>query len=568
MSFPRRPPMILFIVKGMFQFRGNDCWGDQMLGRRAVLLAAMLIAPQANSDDSVKLYQLQNTPAVSPAHSSREQYLEGQVLELQAALEQRGLSKEQRKTLKTDLKRAKREHKQLASANRKAAKSHLASINQIKKKLSEQFGMGPYPFETWQFVEDKPVFLQPFYRSLFLEGERNATLNFNRLGLAAMEVGFYDHAEWAFDRSLDRIEGIYINDVAAQNAKSKFKAEDVKEYKGEPYERAMAYYYRGLLFMRAGDFENARAVFRAGEYQDTFSDTEEFQSDFAALNYLIGWSMQCQGRSDLDAYRRAQNVRGDLVRPRQSHNTLFIAEIGTGPLKHGSGEYGERLMFRPGGRYGNPFGAFQFEEQDGVLKEVSTVNATRLTWQAKTRGARAVDDILLQKAEFKKTTDTIGEIVSMAGAVTAIAGLYSDDTETTLVGAGVALVGGIFDGVSLSAKPAADLRTWENLPEGINLGTENVRFQPDLQISAVFSGEEGIDVAEASSTVMYGGTEKCAIVWSRSRSALDVAESSPGARYTWKQVRKQKKSVQQKDVVFRRWLVSDAPRSSMRAELR
>ncbi|MEX0299303.1 MAG: hypothetical protein AB3N28_09555 [Kordiimonas sp.] len=539
-----------------------------MLAQYAVLLGTMLAAPEAVSDDSVQLYRLQNTPAVSPADSSREQYLEKQLVDLKDALKREDLKDARRKALKNNLKRVKREYKAMVSLNRATAKKHVASINKLSKKLSEQYGMGPYPFETWQFVSDKPLYLQPFYRSLFLEGERNATLNFNRLGLAAMELGFYDHAEWAFDRSLDRIEGIYFNNVAAQNAKSKFNSEDVKEYKGEPYERAMAYYYRGLLFLRAGDFENARAVFRAGEYQDTFSENEEFQSDFAALNYLIGWSMQCQGRSDLDAYRRAQNIRKDLSLPGRDHNTLFVAETGKGPRKYGGGEYGEVLKFKPDSPYENLSAMYQVEEQSGSFKKIPTVNATRLTRQAKTRGSRAVDDILLHKVEFKKTTDTIGEIVSMAGAVTALTGLFSDDTETVLVGAGVALVGEVLDGVSLSAKPEADLRAWDNLPEGISLASENIKFRPDLQISAVFSSEEGSGTAEVPSPVMYGGTKRCAIVWSRSQSALNVTESSPGARYTWKQVRKQKKNVQQKDIVFRQWLVSDAPRSSMRAELR
>ena len=31
------------------------------------------------------------------------------------------------------------------------------------------------------------------------------------------------------------------------------------QQKGEPYERAMVYYYRGLIFLRNGDYENARA---------------------------------------------------------------------------------------------------------------------------------------------------------------------------------------------------------------------------------------------------------------------------------------------------------------------
>ena len=41
----------------------------------------------------------------------------------------------------------------------------------------------------------------------------------------------------------------------------------------------MTYYYRGLLFMARGDYENARASFRSAEYQDTISSNETYAGD-------------------------------------------------------------------------------------------------------------------------------------------------------------------------------------------------------------------------------------------------------------------------------------------------
>ncbi|MEC8183119.1 MAG: hypothetical protein VX123_13805 [Pseudomonadota bacterium] len=48
---------------------------------------------------------------------------------------------------------------------------------------------------------------------------------------------------------------------AAGLARSNFAREDVKDFKGEPFERAMVFYYLGLSYLALGDFENARASF-------------------------------------------------------------------------------------------------------------------------------------------------------------------------------------------------------------------------------------------------------------------------------------------------------------------
>jgi tetratricopeptide (TPR) repeat protein len=522
-------------------------------------VATVLAIAPVKADDSARLYQLQNSPVVSMEDAAAETSLSQRVANLKAGLKQKGLSKDEKKAMKAELKAASKELKAVQKRNKKARKSHAAEIKKLQKSLKRQYGMGPYPYETQQFVAARPEALAPFYRALFVEGERNATLNFNRLGLAAMELGYYDHAEWAFDRALDRIEMIYADNPQAKAAKSKFKAEKVKEFKGEPYERAMSYYYRGLLYLKAGDFENARAVFRAGEYQDTVSEEEEFQSDFAVLNYLNGWSLKCQGRDGSEEFMRAMKVRDALAMPGDDHNTLYIAEVGAAPQKYGDGQYKEVLKFRPDQRFGETSATFAAVDQAGTESLVATNMATDLAWQSTTRGGRAIDGILEGKAQFKETTGAVGNTLQTGGQVAMLAGLAGGDSDAAMIGAGVALVGGLFKGLSASAKPEADTRMWENLPGAINVATDATPVQGELSYQARYTGAEGTDVAEPTGALLVGGNEQCGIVWTRSRSAAGVAESSPGARYTWKQVRKQKDDIQEKDMIFRNWLTAEAP---------
>ena len=67
----------------------------------------------------------------------------------------------------------------------------------------------------------------------------------------------------------------------------------------------MAYYYRGLLYLKKSDYQNARASFLCGEYQDTVWEKQDCNGDIALLPLLAGWSSYCDEDS----------VRGrDLVR--------------------------------------------------------------------------------------------------------------------------------------------------------------------------------------------------------------------------------------------------------------
>ncbi|WP_262690510.1 hypothetical protein [Kordiimonas aestuarii] len=533
----------------------------------AVAVASVLFFHPVYADDSERLMELRASPPISADAIQQEQLLATRYSELKAALKQKGLSKEEKKALKAEYKTVKSEYKSIQKANKKASKSYDKEVKKLEKSLRKEYGMGPYPAETQLYVASRPEPLQPYYRSLFIEGERNAVLNFNRLGLAALELGYLDHAEWAFDRSIDKIEAIYADNEQAKAAKSKFSAEDVKEFKGEPYERAMAYYYRGLIYLSNDDYENARAMFRSGEYQDTVSEAEDFQADFALMNYLDGWALHCQGRSGEEAFAKAADFRQGLSAPAPEHNVLFLTELGSGPVKYGDGEYREILKFRTDDRFHETAATALAVNMDSgeVVRAVDAYPVEDVYFQASTRGGRPVDGILEGKAQFKETTAAVGNVMSTAGTVTAMAGLYSGDGDAALIGAGIALIGGLFGAASEAAKPEADTRQWDNLPRFVTVATDQISNVEQYGYAAEFKGTGGA-IPDITNAALVAGGDACSVVWTRSRSATAVGESSPGARLDWKTIRKQPDAVQKMDVAFRTWLADETPGETLGAE--
>lgn len=85
--------------------------------------------------------------------------------------------------------------KEAAKAAKAAAKAEARRMAQLRA----QYGDGPYPDQIAAYVDARTEALRPLYRTLYTGGERNAVLNFQRLGLAAFEGGHYKDAAWAFD---------------------------------------------------------------------------------------------------------------------------------------------------------------------------------------------------------------------------------------------------------------------------------------------------------------------------------------------------------------------------------
>ena len=226
-----------------------------------------------------------------------------------------------------------------------------------------------------------------------------------RVAAAAMRRGDYPKAKEMLDDALLTLGGIYGKDPAAKKARSYFQEENQKTFIGEPYERVMAYFYRGVLYWMDGEPDNARACFRSGELEDSSSEGEQYTADYVLLDYLDGLASTKLGNDGSDAFASAEKESHFAKPPPYDPkaNVLFFLEFGPGPQKYAAGQYGEELHFL----------VRESRARSAVIKvEDQTVTVgpyDDLGFQATTRGGRVMDHVLAGKAVFKTSTAIAGK---------------------------------------------------------------------------------------------------------------------------------------------------------------
>ena len=127
-----------------------------------------------------------------------------------------------------------------------------------------------------------------------------------RTAAAAMRQGQFDVAKPLLDDALLTLGGIYGKDAEARKSRGYFSREARKTFIGEPYERAMAYFYRGVIYWMDGEPDNARACFRSAEFEDSDAENEEYAGDWVLPEYLDGLATTKLGNDGADALKRAQ----------------------------------------------------------------------------------------------------------------------------------------------------------------------------------------------------------------------------------------------------------------------
>lgn len=370
-------------------------------------------------------------------------------------------------------------------------------------------------------LDGKPADLIPYWQAVCDGEKRNQVLDHMRAGLAAMTLGHDELAEQAFDVALLGIEQIYAETESAEKARSVWHAESVKDFKGEPFERVMAYYYRGLLYLRRGDWENAQASFKAGVLQDTFAEEERFRADVASMIWLEGWANRCQGKSETAdrLFKEAGTIRADLTLPAPTENLLVIAETGRGPTKHAGGRQSQKLVIREGFS-GNPALVAIVNGKRLPLPE-----AEDLFFQASTRGGRAVDSILAEKAGTKETTKGIANAATTAGTVAAMHSGSSGNRNEALIGLGLILAGAIADAAANNMNANADTRTWDTLPHSIHLSAAR---PPDVMGSKIdIQDPSGRSLLRDGNAVQYAEIKPCSIAWGSSPSIIPSTPLTP-----------------------------------------
>lgn len=379
------------------------------------------------------------------------------------------------------------------------------------------------PEQLAQYLADKPEKLHTLYEKELREGPRNMVLNNMQIGVAAMSIEEWQAAETAFDKALAGIETVYANSEQAQEARSMWRAEGAKIFKGEPYERAMAYYYRGILYMRAGDYENARACFKAGIVQDAFAEEEQYQCDFALLMFLEGWCSHMLGNEDQaqEAWKEFKQYRPGYQLPAPDHNGLILVETGLGPRKLTGGRGGEMLVIQEGVGFYEKKVLVQVKRSQlppGAFEDIA--------WQATTRGGRPMDGILEGKVVFKQVNQAIGATIAMVGLDAMNQSLEDGKYESALVGLAFVFIGAAQVLIADAIRTDADTRYWSNLPDRVHAITYSIpKKQTELAFNVFFLNGSGTVIpdlsrSEVMHTIHLDNGKTAGLAWLRSRPAL------------------------------------------------
>ncbi len=316
-----------------------------------------------------------------------------------------------------------------------------------------------------------------------------------RIALEALRRGDWAKARAKLDGAILAQGGILGPRADAAKARSLFHREDTKLFVGEPYERVMVYFYRAILYWMDGEPDNARACYRTAQLLDADA-AEGYKSDWVLPDFLDALASARLKIDWADSLLRAQqNFTGSLPPLDPEANVLVFVELGRGPRKYGGGEYGERLHFVPGSA----------RARSAVLhvagRTVRIGPQDDLTFQATTRGGRLMDTILANKADFKETADTVGDVALIGAAVSAYQ--PRSHRHDGLTG-GLAAVGILSKIVSAATTPEADTRCWDNLPQYLGFGLLKLPVGDHPATLEFLEGEHGKALSSRPLTISVG----------------------------------------------------------------
>lgn len=281
------------------------------------------------------------------------------------------------------------------------------------------------------------------------EGDKDYVL-FNLAVLsAAVQAGDAKTAEVA---SLNAQRIMWSDAGKGRGVGSLVSAESIKIFKGEPFEKAMASVYSGILYFNQGDFDNARASFNKAVLAIRQKEPPH-QEDFGLVFLLQAFVFLKMGEKDNAriALEKAQAAAPALksfnYKDMERTNSLAILEVGITPRKVRKGP-GASLVDWVRQSYPEQGATIYLDD----VEIGSAVEAGDMTDQAKTKGTTGKDVVQGTKG-----------VARDAAVVTTV--IAADQAARGNKTAGwVALGTGVF---ALANQSQADVRQWELLPDRI-----------------------------------------------------------------------------------------------------
>jgi tetratricopeptide (TPR) repeat protein len=314
-------------------------------------------------------------------------------------------------------------------------------------------------------------------RPLAEKTNENFVLNNLRLGSAALLDYDLDESERAFLRAYEVLNSFGVND-GGRTLGAVLVDEKIKIWRGEPYERAMANFYLGLVYYIRQDYENARGAFEnalfklrdyAGDDKKASKDeSHDVESNFAVAALMLGKCWQKLGREDLAkanldrAVELAPRLRdiADYDRNLKS-NMLLVIDYGHAPQKVTDFD-GALVGFAPSPQQAGPLPQANVSI-DGKLMNVGP---------SLDCGPPTIDTVAMAQDRRWQSIDTIRTVKSVVGTGMIAAGAYeglrgasgSGSAQRRDLIAAAALLG---TGLLLKATSQADVRQWEMLPRTV-----------------------------------------------------------------------------------------------------
>jgi tetratricopeptide (TPR) repeat protein len=350
--------------------------------------------------------------------------------------------------------------------------------------------------------------------------DKDFVLNNVRLGSAAMAVPDLVQAEAAFLRAYEVMNSFGVNQ-GGRTIGAVLVDEKIKIWKGEPFERAMANFYLGLIYYIQHDYGNARAafenaMFKLRDYGDKQevkdADYSEVESNFALASLMLGRCWQRLGRDDLAlaSFQAAQQLRPELAaladpQVHRRSNLLLVIESGQGPRKITTHD-GAVVGFGP------------------TPAEAGVVPRPRVKVDARevTIGnlAEPTNDLLVLAQDRRwQSIDTIRAVKSAIGTGLMLGGMgytiHESNEHGGMSDQDAAVGAGLFAaGMLLKATSQADVRQWEMLPRTVFVVPLEVEPGPH-EVTVVFPEAPGMGRTLKGIEVPREGETTCHVkmVW-------------------------------------------------------
>jgi tetratricopeptide (TPR) repeat protein len=338
----------------------------------------------------------------------------------------------------------------------------LLGCGPTKKQIKADHAVRAYMAGDFEVAAEK-------LRKLSDDKNEDFVLNNCRLGSTALAQYHLDEAQAAFLRAYEVINSVGVND-GGRSLGAVLVDEKIKVWKGEPFERAMANFYLGLIYYIQRDYNNARAAFENALFKlrDNTTDKDEQhdyamqESNFVLATIMLGKCWTHLGRDDLAQanFDRARQLRPNLdelanLQVNRESNVLLVVDFGYGPRKATEFD-GSIVGFKPTPDEAGMIPRPRVIVDGSVIplgeRDIPTID---LLAMAQDRRWQSIDTLRAIKS-------AVGTGLILAGTYEGIRGLEGEGSaqRRDLTAAAILLGSGLL----LKATSQADIRQWEMLP--------------------------------------------------------------------------------------------------------